>query len=489
MKKKVLMSMALAATAIMGFAAVNWAVVPPPPVNQNGGIYDTTFNFLTRTDCLQAAPCHVSDEILVGRHHNLTLPPRQLSCYGNPTANPVTGCHELIPNGSGGFVFADFRDCLRCHSKTPHHITTEAQQQDCKFCHGSFIDNPLDGHYIPTYAKSAVTPETKWDTDVDPGIQKNYGGCAACHLAALASPAVGPKNIESNANTHHGTGLGAPPSVTGQPIQVGECTWCHGAQGSPNFLDIRTCERCHGVNSLHNIQNPSGAGQGGTVTGPGVVPGAMPLGFGHVGNDFDCWGCHGTFKKYANEPSVAGAIVPFVSDVNTRVLIANQQNSLTITGGSFTNTSNGVDFASSVTLRNGATSVTLQPASITVSEIQVAVPALPVGTYDMLVVKGDKLSNLTRIAVIPSLVMKTATLASGTLTITGTGFGQAPPTDVTTGLGVFAADGSQATISYWSDTKIVVTSPALKANTVATVKTIYGPVSKSIAPAAKKTKR
>ncbi|GFE58974.1 IPT/TIG domain-containing protein [Geobacter sp. AOG1] len=483
--KKILLSMTLTATIVLGLAVVNWAKVPPPPVNQNGGIYDTTFSALTRADCLQGAPCHVSDAVLVPRHHNLTLPPRQLSCYGDPTASPVTGCHQLIPDGSGGFTFADFRNCLNCHSKTPHHITTAAQQQDCKFCHGSFIDNPLDNHYIPTYAKSSVTPETKWRGN-NPAVPQNYGGCMACHQAALAAPDVGPKDIKSNADTHHGTGLGAPTSVTGQPIAVGDCTWCHGGQpGDPTFLDIRTCERCHGVKSLHNIQNP----QGQVVTGPNVVPGAMPLGYGHVGNDFDCWGCHGTFKKYATDPSPAGAIVPFVSDVSTRALIANKQNALTITGGSFTNQSNGIDFTSSVTLTNGTTTVTVQPTSITVSEIQANIPALPVGTYDLLVVKGDKQSNLTRIAVIPPLAITAATVSGSTVTITGSGFGKAPPTDVSTGLGVFAPDGSQCAIVYWSDTKIVVTSTVLKAGSTATVKSLYGPVSRIVTAAAKKTKR
>ncbi|AJE02864.1 cytochrome C [Geobacter pickeringii] len=489
MKRKALISLSLAATAILGFAAVNWAVVPPPPVNQNGGIYDTTFSALTRSDCLQAAPCHISDTVVVPRHHNLTLPPRQLSCYGDPTANPVTGCHQLIPDGAGGFTFADFRDCLRCHSKTPHHITVAAQNQDCKFCHGSFIDNPLDGHYIPTYAKSSVTPETKWRGN-NPTAPQNYGGCAACHQAAAASPTVGPKDIKSNADNHHGTGLGAPTTVTGQPISVGLCTWCHGgAPGDANFLDIRTCERCHGVKSLHNIENPSGAGPSGTVTGANVIPGAMPLGYGHVGADFDCWGCHGTFKKYATDPSPAGAVVPFITDLSTRVLTANQANAITITGGSFTNQSNGVDFTSSVTLTNGTTTVTVQPTSITVSEIQATIPALPVGTYDLLVVKGDKQSNLTRVTVVPALAIKSVTLIGSTVTITGSGFGQAPPTDATTGLGVFAADGSACAISFWSDTKIVVTNPVLKAGSTVTVQTLYGPVSNLVTAAGKKTKR
>lgn len=489
MKKKTLLSLSLAATFVLGVAVVNWAKVPPPPVNQNGGIYDTTFSALNRADCLQAAPCHVSDAILVTRHHNLTLPPRQLSCYGDPTATTVTGCHQLVADGAGGFTFLDFRDCLRCHSKTPHHITVAAQAQDCKSCHGSFIDNPLDGHAIPTYAKSSVTPETKWRGN-DPFTPQNYGGCAACHQSASAAADVGPKDIKTNADTHHGTGLGAPTNITGQPFVVGDCTWCHKGQlGDPDFLDIRTCERCHGVKSLHNIQNPTGAGPSGTVTGTGVVPGAMPLGFGHVGNDFDCWGCHGTFKKYATDPSPAGAVVPYVNDVSIRVLAANQINALTITGGSFTNTSNGVDFTSSVTLTNGTTSVTVQPTSITVSEIQVSIPALPVGTYNLLVVKGDKQSNLTRVAVVPPLAITNASLSSGSVTITGKGFGQAPATDVSTGLGVFAADGSAATVSYWSDTKIIASSAALKVGTQATVKTLYGPVSKVISAGAKKGKR
>ncbi len=492
MKKNTLLSALFAGCLALGAAVAVTAAVPPPPVNQYLGFYDTTQQFTTKQGCLQASPCHQSDAVAVTFHHALTLAPRLLSCYGDPTAPNPTGCHQLVRDpATGAMVFVEFRDCLRCHTAQPHHKSARAQAQNCKGCHGTVIDNPLDGHVIPTYAKSSVTPETKWRGN-DAASPQNYGGCAACHQKSTTTT----PQIFSNAETHHGTQIGFDPTVTGLPFKIGDCNWCHGA---PNVLDIRACERCHGINSLHNIQvnsrNPA------DVNPANIVPGGELPGYGHIGSDFDCWGCHGTFKKYAADAGFSYTIPPAsMNGLSTTSLTSGTATTLTITGSGFKTAyaiskSEIVPVNVNVMVSNATVSLTLTPVSVTDSEIQVVIPALESGNYQISVAKDDSynhiaLSNVALINALPARSIKTAALgADKTLTITGTGFNMAPPVDVNTGLGAYAADGSLAKVISWSDTKVVVSNAAFNAGSTVTIKTLNGPVAKVITAASKKIRR
>ena len=73
--------------------------------------------------------------------------------------------------------------------------------------------------------------------------------------------------------------------------------------------------------------------------------------------------------------------------------------------------------------------------------------------------------------------------------ITGSGFNMEPPLNVNTGLGAFAADGSQARIISWSDSKVIVSNTAFKTGETVTVKTLNGPITKIISAASKKNRR
>src|SRR6185369_11353130 len=249
--KKSIVSLLLAASLVMGMAAVGAAVLPPPVVQKNY-IYDTKFAFFTVNDCLgcHQGPIPGDNTVLVTRHHNLinTTTPA-VSCYNTSGVTPTTlatGCHVLLPAAGGGYTFQDFRNCLNCHTgQSPHHQTTFAADQDCVHCHGKAIDNPKDGHFIPTYTintdstTGGVTPAPHGRSVPDPanpGKTIIVQGCAACHQANLA--AVPP--IYGNNDTHHGTNIG---SVL-QPGGVGQCTWCHDT-GSPTGSSIRGCEQCH----------------------------------------------------------------------------------------------------------------------------------------------------------------------------------------------------------------------------------------------------
>lgn len=477
MKKKVLLSASLTAGLVMGVAAVNWAVVPPPPVNQNLGIYDTKFGNLTQDEC---NACHINSNYpthtaLAQRHHALinTVTPAA-SCIRQPgqPASLATGCHVLVSDGTGGFVFEDFRNCLNCHTTSPHHITTAALQRDCQHCHGSLIDNPLDGHYVPTYGISSVTPLPDGRTVAVPGTTQTaiVQGCEACHQAA---PAATPKPIFSNADTHHGTGIGQP----GQ----GDCTWCHSVTSS---ITIRQCESCHGVKSLHNIQadTPAAANLG------SIVPGAENLGYGHIGNNWDCQGCH--WSWYGNSSPFTAATVPFVSGTNGLVANVGQETTLTLNGSSFTNIGGdgSTVYNPTVTITNGSTSITLQPFSVTESEIKVLVPALQEGVYDLKVVKDGVQSNLVKLTAAPKAQFKAAVLGSKTnVTITGQNFGIAPPAEYNSGMGVFVGD-KPARIVSWSPSKIVADSRDFKAGATVVVKTLFGSASGTISGATKKTR-
>lgn len=473
MKKKVLMSASLAAVVLAGAAFVG-AAVPPPPVNQFLGIYDTKFPNLTKADCLE---CHISDEVLVQQHHaliNTVTPPAScINTTGTVPPTLATGCHVMVPDGSGGFTFQDFRNCFNCHTQTPHHTSAAAVAKDCKFCHGNFIDNPLDGHYIPTYGASSVTPLPGGRTVTSPtGSLVTVQGCEACHQAA--PNAIDPKTntvrpIFSNQDTHHGTG-------------ITDCNLCHNTSSN---VPIRQCEVCHGVNSLHNIQrdSPNTANLG------SINPGLEDLGWGHIGNNWDCQGCH--WSWFGNSSPFTDATVPAINGQSSYTVTAGKDAVLTITGASFVNVGpDGVTtYQPTVTLTCGTTNLSLTPFSVTESEIKVSVPALTEGVYELRVAKAKKVSNLAKLTVAPARTIAAATLAAGkTLTITGTGFGPAPSAEYDAGTGVFAGT-TEATVISWSDTKVVATSPAFAANGYVTVKTIGGALSGKILAAPKKVKR
>jgi len=461
--KKSLLSLILAITLVMGLAAVLWAKVLPPPANQYTGIYDTKFTQFTRDDCLG---CHVSDKVLVDRHHALII-----------TGYQCLDCHVVVSDGSGGFELEDFRTCSNCHKSSPHHVSQKAKDQDCQGCHGDKIDNPLDNHYVPTYGVTSVTPQpigrTVTTTDGSLAIVQ---GCSACHQpdATAIDPITNTtRAINSNKENHHGTGIGQPGST------VGDCTWCHDVVNSD--YAIRRCEACHGVKSLHNIQVPSS-------TSNIVVPGSEAAGYGHVGNNWDCVGCHWSWYGNAST-SPATVIIPDIKGQSAYTLAAGKETALTITGSSFVNIGgNGVTYNPSVSISNATTSITLTPASFTDSEIKVLVPALQAGSYDLRVTKEGVKSNLAKLVVAPELSVKTAILSSkNTVTVTGTGFGDMPPVDYKSGLGV-KIGAVECKVLSWSNTKVVASSPVIQVDAMVTVMTLNGSVSKPVSAAAAKTR-
>jgi ribosomal protein L14 len=103
----------------------------------------------------------------------------------------------------------------------------------------------------------------------------------------------------------------------------------------------------------------------------------------------------------------------------------------------------------------------------------VNVPALSAGIHSIQVEKGSVRSVLNTLTVVAPATITSAKLASGVLTITGTGFGANALQFVT----INKADGSiipSDSITSWSDTQIVATSAAAAVGDTVTVTTTEG---------------
>ena len=367
---------------ILLLVSLAMAFVPPPPANQNLGLYDTVFTGFTTEEC-KNIECH-GDENLPNRHH-LLIANEGYNCLD---------CHALT-NGA----FEAFRNCSDCHSISPHHLTDDAQNFNCSECHGSFVDDYNDGHVIPTYAKTIITPDSSYKYIDDSGAK--IGGCEACHEPdSTVDPQIG-----SNSNTHH--------NLSG--FTAYNCNLCHSSDdstGTPGeggaVLDIRYCERCHGIKSLHSIQYEND-----DISGE--------LGYGHIGNSWDCWGCHGFQESNAlsslDSPpdfdSICGPTAPEVDKVIPNEITAGQDTVITIYGTSFINECNGTTYTSIVTLDNDTGTIELtQLDSITSTVIEVTIPGTLVpDVYDLRVVKdGDMSSNKVTLAVIPDVQIEMVTI-------------------------------------------------------------------------------
>ena len=360
------------------------AAVPPPPANQEIGLYDTVFTGFSTEECKE---CHTPP--LADRHH-LLIPNEGKKCLD---------CHSLT-----GGEFDPFRECSDCHAVSPHHVTDDAQNFECSKCHGSFVDDYNDGHVIPTYDKSIITPDSSFKY-IDGTTGLKIGGCEACHEPDLnADP-----QIRSNPNTHH--------NLSG--FTANNCDLCHsadstaGTPGDTNVnigLDIRYCERCHGIKSLHNIQYDYDSTSG-------------QLGYGHIGDNWDCWGCHGfqtsntlsslddtmlllnAESSGSNGGPLTGPTIPSIDKFSPNEITAGQDTVITIYGTSFINEYNGTIYTSNVTLDNDTVTIELGPDSITSTVIEVTIPGtLEIDIYDLRVVKGeDTESNKKSLVVLPEV--------------------------------------------------------------------------------------
>ncbi len=142
---------------IVGISLFCWGDVPAPPVNQSIGMLDTELiENVEEADC---RICHSSG--VPDRHHLLwgqPIFPGSLVPYpdsdGDGNDDTFYGCLNCHDSDFTAVV----RDCVVCHTESPHHTTPTADGGHCTACHGDLVDDMDDGHYIPTYDPSLVTP-------------------------------------------------------------------------------------------------------------------------------------------------------------------------------------------------------------------------------------------------------------------------------------------------------------------------------------------
>jgi hypothetical protein len=301
-------------------------------------------------------------------------------------------------------------------------------------------------HVIPTYEPSLVTPHPAGGEE---------GTCDFCH--APGTDTASGVDVFNNHDTHHHAGI--------QYFQDGSrlddrCYWCHtDRRPSSDPLvqpyEIRTCENCHGYESLHNIQ----------VDGDGdccVNVGEEPYGYGHVGaddpgGDSDCWGCHGFSTTMAAAPG-AGPTVPTITSVDPPVMTAGTVTQVTVLGSALTNTLGDLEWISQVVLtaQDGSTTE-LTPDTINSCSMTVTIPgSMSAGNYPLRAVKDDLASGRIVISVIPAVEISEVNCSKclGTMTITGTGFADKP--DGTDEDIIVTEGGRPLNIISWTDTSIEV---------------------------------
>ncbi|VAW48694.1 hypothetical protein MNBD_GAMMA04-1794 [hydrothermal vent metagenome] len=529
---------------IFGISSMASAAVPPPPVNQNIGIPDTVFAFQDASVCNN---CHggnppmgvpVNPQLNEDRHHKKIgepidgqpdFPPFRdangdgvnettFGCYNchKIDFNPDTGTNELVQN---------FRNCLNCHIWNPgdtsvHHKTQRAQNGYCFQCHGGIVRgidvDTLEGKQpdlnsedpdatipvdIDSYRTSMITPWRSGKPNGDDRIVNSAGtspgNCNFCHNTSDGLPGNetggSPEtftltdgtttviNIFTNIENHHGTGF----------ANEGKCAWCHIEPAGSVQDEIKSCQRCHDRATLHNIEFDA--------VGDGIQPGQEDAYFGHIGNNANCWGCHGNNESAGSitnqntdtgmSGSASSAIVPTLISLSTQRIPNGADTVITATGTSFVNTFSGTDndgvpfeytYTSQVLLRDeDGNSTIIEPTTMDSTTLTFTLPgSTPIGGYEIVIRKSFQHTNPLHMVVVPSMVATDAFVYSpyGSLVILmGTGF--------TDGMDMFGIEGGNtdivdqngntALLMYlWTDN--LIAAYFLEAPESVTVTNIYG---------------
>ena len=431
------------------------------------------------SDCPQVTSGETCGEYCIGE---TVAPDKDADKNGvSDTLYQCLNCH--LEDTTGGIITMQvWRDCLLCHVQIPgeasvHHLTATAQGTDspigdpdvgdCTPCHGTLVNDIGDGHYIPTYAPSLVTPNLSGGNGLPLNARGNgAGACNYCHDQDTTPPAA-PVEIYRNADTHHNTG------VFKNEVGVANndtCFWCHDVF-APNDMWIRVCEGCHGLGSLHNIQADS---DNSANIGSIIVGGENP-GYGHVGHNDDCWGCHGFSVTAAEE---TGPLTPFLYGTDTLGATSGYDTTVTLVGSTLTNLNLNLNaITSNITLTGADGSVVvLTPDSVTSNQLSVTIPAATApGNYALRAVKGPtSASNPIVISVKPEVAIASSSCdkKKGILSVSGSGFGEKPAgSDAYINVEV---NGQSVNVTSWSDTKITASVSGCSSNAAITVNALMG---------------
>ncbi len=525
------------------FPLFSAASVPPPPVNQYIGFPDMVMNNLTWEACLgchgdpENAPLPVKRGYLPDRHHlRVDTPIEEYTASPFPEESPdgthkCLTCHQIDwvkdpsrPAG-GYFAFAqepgsaEFRNCLNCHRQwsnvaSVHHFTQKAQEARCHLCHGNVINDPNDDHYIPDSGIVNVTPRPGFGSGEIGETGEKRGGCRYCHGGGVddTSGIEVPVNPRGNANnaTHHGTGIGM-----GGTNSAHDCLLCHNWGLEPGPLNgpynIRGCERCHGISSLHNIQFDP--------VGDGIVPGEEPPFYGHVGNNLDCRGCHGpnpTFPQvpYPGEPGydhlgdesdclgchrngsyasgmraasaaldpAFGPVVPYLSGISRNRLVAGEPATLTLTGSAFHAARDPLEMPVRVVLLGpSGASIEIAPTTVTPTLLEFVLPAqLAPGSYAVKAIKGEMGSNIKTLLLLPAVAIEEMRCSGEHVILTGSGFLGYLEAEASGTAVLVEKTGERCTVESWSDERIEAICPTLDSGGTIKVETLFGTLSRAV---------
>lgn len=237
---------------------------------------------------------------------------------------------------------------------------------------------------------------------------------------------------------------------------------------------IRWCENCHGYESLHNIAIDSDTGCLFGDPGCEVIIGGEMAGYSHVGNNDDCWGCHG-FETAAAPGS--GPATPYLFASDTLGATSGYDTTVTLIGATLQNLVGTYLWSSdiSMTAADGS-SVTLTPESATSNQLAVTIPAATApGNYALRAVKGTSAaSNPIVISVKPEVAITDSSCdrKKGVLSVSGTGFGEKPAgSDAYINVQV---NGQSVDVTSWSDTQITASISSCKGNAAITVNAVMG---------------
>jgi predicted metal-binding protein len=259
--------------------------------------------------------------------------------------------------------------------------------------------------------------------------------------------------IYSNSINPGGPVFNEPAPVSNKPAAA----FISAASDSTPLIAIRTCEGCHGLESLHNIQADSDGDD--EITVGGELPGYGHVGADNPGGDSDCWGCHGFGFGSSSAPG-AGPVTPFIASSNISVMTAGTDTEVILTGSAFTNVAGTTQWISNVVLTAAdGSSIELTPDAISEGSLTVTFPGtITAGNYEVRAVKGDTKSNPVVISIKPAVVISSTRCGgcTGVVTINGSGFGDAPPEGAEEYLNVMADGLFVGTIISWTDTQIQV---------------------------------
>jgi len=355
---KILKYFIVAFALALGMSSIAQAAPTPPPVNQNMGIPDSSFEDFDASLCKS---CHHAiqegDTPLSGapvnagynpsRHHlaigtpidgKPEFPPfRDGDGDGvNDTTFTCYSCHLIKENVVTGetelesVILFNYRNCMNCHERqkgplTVHHATDRAQQGNCFQCHGGIVrgidvatgqgkkphpTNPGETVPValPDYQPSMITPWRSKKPNGD-ASQVNHAGtepgnCNFCHNSSSGNtddPANEPLTLPDGSIINVKVYTNMENHHNTGFFNDNKCAWCHVIEGDmTNGSGFETSAQairvCQRCHDRSTLHNIEF-----DAVGDGVTPGGEEPYFGHIGNANNCWGCHGNDKTVQNE--------------------------------------------------------------------------------------------------------------------------------------------------------------------------------------------